>query len=406
MNKKIAIICGGGEAPAQVIKFCLRGRLPFIVVALNKYADSGMLCQISEGHSPESPTYWVELGEIGKVINILESNQIKDLLVIGSVKRPRWSDIKLDWQGKLWLAQFGLKALRGDDGLLRSIHAKLKELGFNLLNPRDFGLNDDNAEVEKGENHSVIDPSVRYRSSILGDNILVNSELGNNVLVKSEESIEGETSFRSDPELLPSAEDLRDIAYGIEVLKALSPLDVGQAVIVDEGRILGIEAAEGTQELIARCGGYRQSLRRGVSSGNGYDTRTDLPSNVPNRPIDDLPTNNSLNALSSKDLSINDLHNKLINQHINNSLTNPGDNFAKDSAKDCLSGVLVKMRKVNQDDRLDLPAIGPDTIIELKKNNFKGLAYEKGGAIIINYEKVVALANASGIFIHRFPSSS
>ena len=71
-----------------------------------------------------------------------------------------------------------------------------------------------------------------------------------------------------------------DIQRGLVVAKALGAVDVGQAVVVQQGFVLGVEAVEGTDALIARCG----ALRRGGDGGvlvkiakPGQDHRVDLP---------------------------------------------------------------------------------------------------------------------------------
>ena len=51
-----------------------------------------------------------------------------------------------------------------------------------------------------------------------------------------------------------------DIEYGIQILKQLSIFDIGQSIVVCNGRVLGIEGTEGTEELIKRCGKYYKSL--------------------------------------------------------------------------------------------------------------------------------------------------
>src|SRR5215471_10287196 len=81
--------------------------------------------------------------------------------------------------------------------------------------------------------------------------------------------------------------------YGIfrggddHLLNASSPFDVGQAVVVADAHVLAIEAAEGTDRMLARIAELRQSGRIAASSGRGVlvkaakrgqDRRLDLPS--------------------------------------------------------------------------------------------------------------------------------
>jgi len=84
----------------------------------------------------------------------------------------------------------------------------------------------------------------------------------------------------------PSARDRADIARAMEVIAALGPLDVGQAVVVANNHVLAVEAAEGTDNLLARIAELRQQgrvttpPRVGVlvkAPKSGQDRRFDLP---------------------------------------------------------------------------------------------------------------------------------
>ncbi len=71
-----------------------------------------------------------------------------------------------------------------------------------------------------------------------------------------------------------------DIAHGVRVARALGALDVGQAAVVQQGIVLGVEASEGTDALLARCGPLRREGRGGVLvkiAKPGQDRRADLP---------------------------------------------------------------------------------------------------------------------------------
>src|SRR4029079_157092 len=47
----------------------------------------------------------------------------------------------------------------------------------------------------------------------------------------------------------PSPDDRADIETGFRVVSALGRLDVGQAAVVVKGRVLAVEAAEGTDAM-------------------------------------------------------------------------------------------------------------------------------------------------------------
>ncbi len=63
------------------------------------------------------------------------------------------------------------------------------------------------------------------------------------------------------------------------------------------------------------------------------------------------------------------------------------------------AGVLVKVAKPNQERRIDLPTIGPDTVQDVHAAGFKGIAIESGSVLMVEIEKVIELADKLGIFI-------
>jgi DUF1009 family protein len=62
-------------------------------------------------------------------------------------------------------------------------------------------------------------------------------------------------------------------------------------------------------------------------------------------------------------------------------------------------GVLLKAPKPDQDLRVDLPTIGPDTIRNAHKSGLSGVAIEAGGVMILRREETVSLANELGLFL-------
>lgn len=61
--------------------------------------------------------------------------------------------------------------------------------------------------------------------------------------------------------------------------------------------------------------------------------------------------------------------------------------------------VLIKMKKANQNTKIDLPSLGVNTIENLHRANFAGVALEAGSSIIINQKEVIKLADAYGLFV-------
>ena len=62
-------------------------------------------------------------------------------------------------------------------------------------------------------------------------------------------------------------------------------------------------------------------------------------------------------------------------------------------------GVLVKLAKPGQDRRLDLPAIGPNTVRNAAAAGLAGIAFGAGAAVLLDRGRTVAAADAAGLFL-------
>ena len=107
--KKLGIVAGRGELPLMLIKACQEQNRPFHVLALKDHADP-------ELYAPDLPISWIRLGDVGKGLRIAHDNKIEEIVMIGAVRRPSFSQIRPDWRGVKFFAKAGLKAL-GDDGI-------------------------------------------------------------------------------------------------------------------------------------------------------------------------------------------------------------------------------------------------------------------------------------------------
>ena len=85
---------------------------------------------------------------------------------------------------------------------------------------------------------------------------------------------------------VPDESAAADIAIGREVLRALGPYDIGQATVVIDGHVVGVEDIEGTDGLLTRVARLRNEGRIRAKAGRGVlvkvpksrqDLRFDLP---------------------------------------------------------------------------------------------------------------------------------
>lgn len=220
-GEKLGIIAGSGALFSMVWEHALNQKLKPIVVAFNN----------SPHQLNDIPYLQTTLGKIGEILNFLKSHGIKHLIFAGSIARPSFSSLSFDSTGLRWMQKLGTKTFGGDDTLLKGITELLEGEGFQIISPREFLPN-----------------------LVLKSGIYTNAQ--------------------------PSDLDEKDIIRGKAVLGALSAADVGQACIVQEGIVLGIEAIEGTQNLIERSTSLKRHPKGGVLvkiAKQNQSTLVDLP---------------------------------------------------------------------------------------------------------------------------------
>jgi hypothetical protein len=66
------------------------------------------------------------------------------------------------------------------------------------------------------------------------------------------------------------------------------------------------------------------------------------------------------------------------------------------------AGMLVKAPKAGQDLRVDLPAIGPQTIAAAERCGLRGIAVAAGRVLVLDRDVIAAQAERAGLFLHGF----
>lgn len=62
-------------------------------------------------------------------------------------------------------------------------------------------------------------------------------------------------------------------------------------------------------------------------------------------------------------------------------------------------GVLYKAPKPGQERRVDLPALGPETVRRAARAGLAGIAWEAGGVMLLQRAEMIAQADAAGLFL-------
>jgi len=267
----LAIICGGGTLPFAVADAVTKHGRRVVLFALRGWADATRVAAY--------PHYWAAVGQFGTFCRLAHREGCRDVVFIGSMVRPAIWQIRPDFKTLRLLPRIFGMFRGGDDHLLKGVAAVFEEHGFRLVGA-----------------HAVA-PEILMPEGALGHE-------------------------------RPNDRDRADIVKGLALLNAASPFDVGQAVVVADARVLAIEAAEGTDRMLARIAELRQSGR--IASGRG---------------------------------------------------------------------VLVKAAKRNQDRRLDLPSIGPQTVEGAAQAGLAGIAVVAGSTIVAEPAQIGATADRAGLFV-------
>ena len=266
-KRKLGIIAGGGDLPQKLIAHCQSTNREYFVLAIKDNANE-------EFFTSDVPHSWIRIGEAGTGFKLFKEEGVKEIVLIGTIHRPSFKDLVPDLRTTAFFAKLGLKSI-GDDGILRALVKEIEQEGIKVVGIQE------------------VVPELLSKTGVLT-----------------------KTS--------PSKEDEEDIRRGLEVARELGRLDVGQAVVVQQGLVLGLEGIEGTDKLIIRCKDYK---RQGKAP------------------------------------------------------------------------ILVKLRKLKQDMRVDLPTIGVKTVENAYQSGFKGIAIHAGNTLIVNEKETINLANKYKMFI-------
>ncbi len=228
-NGPLAVICGGGALPFAVADAVGKRGRRVVLFAIRGWADPQRVAAY--------PHHWASFGQFGWFCRVAQREGCRDVVLIGSVVRPAIWKIRPDFKTLRLLPRIVGLLRGGDNRLLKGVAAIFEEHGFRLVGAHEIA------------------PDILMPEGLLGRE-------------------------------RPTAGDQADIATALALLAATSPFDVGQAVVVADTRVLAIEAAEGTDRMLARIaelrkGGRIADARRGVlvkAAKRGQDRRVDLPS--------------------------------------------------------------------------------------------------------------------------------
>ena len=208
------------------------GKLPMIIK--NSYKKAIYITFDNSENALENCVINCEFEKLGVLFDTLKSNRISRVVMAGAISRPHFDKNKLDKYTQSIMPTLSEKLVQGDNELLSFIAGEFEKKGYQIQGASD---------------------------------ILPNLTLERGFLCGSS------YEFLS-----------RDIKKADNILKLLSPQDIGQGVVIENGLVFGIETLQGTNELLKFVAGTSSNLRLMNFGGifvkrpkENQDLRFDMP---------------------------------------------------------------------------------------------------------------------------------
>lgn len=199
-----ALLSGGGALPSIMVAAAQSKGWPAHLITFEGQPQPEPVPSAESQHT-------FPLGQIGHILAHLRAKGVTHVAMAGHLNKPSIFSLKPDAAGLKLLAR---AVIMHDDALLRAVSTTLTENGLTVLSVHDLA------------------PGLLAPPGLL-------------------------------TKLAPTAEEEEDIALARSTLAVLGDLDIGQAAVVYKGAILGVEAVEGTDELLHRCATLRGAEDKG-----------------------------------------------------------------------------------------------------------------------------------------------
>jgi UDP-2,3-diacylglucosamine hydrolase len=269
----IAILAGAGQLPIQLVNHLERTGQEYRVLAFRGFALPELR---RRAHAS------VDLLDLKTIMSTLEGWQPRAVSLVGAVRRPGFSALLGAYSALRNRQEVRDVIARGDDQVLRGAVMLLEERGHRVVGAHELA------------------PDLVAPSSLSGA-------------------------------LQPGADDREAVTVGLDLLASLSAFDIGQGAVVDRRHVLAIEGPEGTDRMLRRVRGLRQSWF-------GMRRREE-------------------------------------------------------------GGVLIKAAKRGQDLRVDMPTIGPRTVVEASRAGLSGIAIGAGSTFVLEQAETMHTADGLGLFL-------
>ena len=216
----IGLIFGENNFPIAILKKIKQKNIKYLIIDLTR----------KKNFKKGNHSYAVSIGQFGKIIKILKKNKCKKVLFAGKVKKPNFSELKLDLKGIYYISRIIKSSKLGDAAILKEVIKILGQQRITTVSSLTF-----------------------------------NPELA---LKKGSYS-----------RTKPNREDITDIKKAIKTLNRLGRYNFSQGAVVRNTKIIAIEGKEGTEKMLKKCKS-KKFRNKGVLvkfPKKKQDLRIDLP---------------------------------------------------------------------------------------------------------------------------------
>ena len=220
--ESIGLIAGSRSLPLEFARLARAAGVKRIVAAAAEGETDPALASLVDD------LVWIKVGQLGKLISIFTSRDVKQCVMLGQIAPKNLFDLRPD-----------LRAM--------SVMLRLKEKNAHTI----FGAI---ADELKKDGVDLIEATPWLDPIMPG------------------------AGFHLGPQL--SAGQREDVAYGFQVAREISRLDIGQLVVVKNGTVLAVEGFEGTDKCLARGGELAGKDGGAVAvkvAKSNHDMRFDVP---------------------------------------------------------------------------------------------------------------------------------
>ena len=216
----IGLIFGETDFPKEILKKIRKKKIKYLIIDLS----------INKKFKKDKNSHIVSIGEFGKIIKILKKNRCKKVIFAGKVKKPHFSNLKLDLKGVYYFPRILKSSKLGDAAILKEIIKILKSEKIITINPLTFN------------------PELTLSKGIYS-------------------------------KVKPNFYDKKDILKAIKKLSKLNEYSFTQGVVVRNKKIIALEAKGGTEQMLKMCKS-KKFKNKGVLvkfPKKKQDLRIDLP---------------------------------------------------------------------------------------------------------------------------------